>query len=110
GHFTKPHELEKLNKICAARSLAIVADEVFLDFALQGNAPFSFAQNTPGLTFTMSGLSKISGLPQMKAAWLVTSGPEQLESEALARLEIIADTYLSMNAPVQWAIPTFLEQ
>jgi aspartate/methionine/tyrosine aminotransferase len=110
GHFTKPHELEKLNEICAARSLAIVADEVFLDFALQGNAPFSFAQNTAGLTFTMSGLSKISGLPQMKAAWLVTSGPEQLESEALARLEIIADTYLSMNAPVQWAIPTFLER
>jgi alanine-synthesizing transaminase len=110
GHFTKPHELEKLNEICAARSLAIVADEVFLDFALQANAPFSFAQNTAGLTFTMSGLSKISGLPQMKAAWLVTSGPEQLESEALARLEIIADTYLSMNAPVQWAIPTFLEQ
>ena len=110
GHFTKPHELEKLNEICAARSLAIVADEVFLDFALQGYAPFSFAQNTAGLTFTMSGLSKISGLPQMKAAWLVTSGPEQLESEALARLEIIADTYLSMNAPVQWAIPTFLEQ
>ena len=58
----------------------------------------------------MSGLSKISGLPQMKAAWLVTSGPEQLKSQALARLEIIADTYLSMNAPVQWAIPALLEQ
>ena len=54
GHFTKPHELEKLNEICAARSLAIVADEVFLDFALQGNAPFSFAQNTAGLTFTIT--------------------------------------------------------
>jgi alanine-synthesizing transaminase len=110
GHFTKPQELEKLNEICAKRNLAIIADEVFLDFALQGDAPFSFARNTAALTFTMTGLSKISGLPQMKAAWLVASGPEQLKSQALARLEIIADTYLSMNAPVQWAIPTLLEQ
>ena len=110
GHFTKPHELEKLNEICATRNLAIIADEVFLDFALQGNAPFSFAQNSAALTFTMSGLSKISGLPQMKAAWLAASGPGQLKSQALARLEIIADTYLSMNAPVQWAIPMFFEQ
>jgi alanine-synthesizing transaminase len=110
GHFTKLHELEKLNEICAARNLAIIADEVFLDFMLQGEAPFSFAQNSAALTFTMSGLSKISGLPQMKAGWLVTSGPEQLKSQALARLEIIADTYLSMNAPVQWAIPALLDQ
>ena len=110
GHFTKPHELEKLNEICATRNLAIIADEVFLDFALQGNAPFSFAQNSAALTFTVSGLSKISGLPQMKAAWLAASGPGQLKSQALARLEIIADTYLSMNAPVQWAIPMFFEQ
>jgi alanine-synthesizing transaminase len=110
GHFTKPHELEKLNEICAARNLAIIADEVFLDFTLQDRAPFSFAQNTAALTFTMSGLSKISGLPQMKAAWLVTSGPEQLKSQALARLEIIADTYLSMNAPIQWAISALLDQ
>src|SRR5580658_3965348 len=106
GHFTKPQELEKLNEICAARNLAIIADEVFLDFMLQGEAPFSFAQNSAALTFTMSGLSKISGLPQMKAAWLAAGGPGQLKSQALARLEIIADTYLSMNAPVQWAIPT----
>jgi alanine-synthesizing transaminase len=110
GHFTKPHELEKLNEICATRNLAIIADEVFLDFALQAERPFSFTQNSAALTFTMSGLSKISGLPQMKAAWLVTSGSEQLRAGALARLEIIADTYLSMNAPVQWAIPALLEQ
>jgi aspartate/methionine/tyrosine aminotransferase len=110
GHFTKPHALEKLSEICATRNLAIIADEVFLDFALQDNPPFSFAQNTAALTFTMSGVSKISGLPQMKAAWLITSGPDQLNSQALARLEIIADTYLSINAPVQWAIPTLLDQ
>lgn len=111
GHFTKAHELEKLNEICSARNLAIIADEVFLDFALHADQPsFSFAHNSAALTFTMSGLSKISGLPQMKAAWLVTGGPDQLKSAALARLEIIADTYLSMNAPVQHAIPALLEQ
>jgi alanine-synthesizing transaminase len=110
GHFTKSHEREKLNEICSSRNLAIIADEVFLDFALQGEAPFSFASNAVALTFIMSGLSKISGLPQMKAAWLIASGPEELKSQALARLEIIADTYLSMNAPVQHAIPALLEQ
>ncbi|MGH9711224.1 MAG: aminotransferase class I/II-fold pyridoxal phosphate-dependent enzyme, partial [Candidatus Acidiferrales bacterium] len=61
-------------------------------------------------TFTMSGLSKISGLPQMKVAWLVSSGPEPWKSQAGARLEVIADTYLSMNAPLQLAVPVFLEQ
>src|SRR6202034_866710 len=77
GHFTKPRELEKLNELCSARKLAIIADEVFLDFTLQpGQPPFTFAQNDAALTFTMSGLSKISGLPQMKAAWLVASGLE----------------------------------
>jgi alanine-synthesizing transaminase len=82
GHFTKPHELEKLNEICSTWNLAIIADEVFLDFTLQDQPAFSFAQNSAALTFTMSGLSKISGLPQMKAAWLITSGPEQLKSRA----------------------------
>ncbi len=110
GHFTKPLELQKLIEICSNRNLAIIADEVFLDFTLRVDAPFSFAQNSAVLTFTMSGLSKISGLPQIKAAWLITSGPEQLKSQALARLEIIADTYLSMNAPIQLAIPALLEQ
>ena len=111
GHFTKPRELEKLNELCSARKLAIIADEVFLDFTLQpGQPPFTFAQNDAALTFTMSGLSKISGLPQMKAAWLVASGLEPLRSQAFARLEIIADTYLSMNAPVQHALPALVEQ
>jgi alanine-synthesizing transaminase len=58
----------------------------------------------------LSGLSKISALPQMKVAWIVTSGPEQQVSPAMARLEVIADTYLSMNAPVQWAVPVMLQQ
>ena len=128
GHFCKPQEMEKLSEICAAREMAVIADEVFLDFVIEefsdgretgGNAgersrskklSASLAANSKALTFTMSGLSKICGLPQMKAAWLVTSGPEPLKSQALLRLEVIADTYLSMNAPVQLAIPAFLAQ
>jgi alanine-synthesizing transaminase len=110
GHFMKPAEMAKLNAICAAREIALIADEVFLDFTLSTERPISFAANRGVLTFTMSGLSKIAGLPQMKAAWLVVAGPRHSKDEALARLEVIADTYLSMNAPVQLAIPAFLEQ
>jgi alanine-synthesizing transaminase len=69
----------------------------------------SFAANSDVLTFTLSGLSKISALPQMKVAWVVTSGPEAQAAEATARLEVIADTYLSMNAPIQWALPVLLK-
>ncbi|HVS89713.1 MAG TPA: pyridoxal phosphate-dependent aminotransferase [Candidatus Acidoferrum sp.] len=110
GHFAKPEEVAKLDEICSARRIALIADEVFLDFALAEKKPPSLATNRGALTFTMSGLSKISGLPQMKAAWLITTGPEPQKSQALARLEVIADTYLSMNEPVQLAIPAFLEQ
>jgi alanine-synthesizing transaminase len=110
GNFVKSAEMAKLNAICSARDIAIIADEVFLDFALDGSRPATFAANRGAPTFTLSGLSKISGLPQMKAAWLVVSGPQEWKSEALERLEVIADTYLSANAPVQLAIPRFLEQ
>ena len=110
GNFAKAPEMAKLNDICSAREIAIIADEVFLDFSLEENPRASFATNAGALTFTMSGLSKICGLPQMKAAWLVVGGPAQLKREALARLEVIADTFLSINAPVQLAIPVLLEQ
>jgi len=109
GHFVKRQEMARLNSICSARDMAIIADEVFLDFSLEENRAASFVANPEALTFTLSGLSKISGLPQMKAAWLIASGPQQWKSEALARLEVIADTYLSLNVPVQLAIPRFLE-
>jgi alanine-synthesizing transaminase len=110
GHFSKAEEMRWLNEICAARGIAILADEVFLDFALKGKQPATFASNSGALTFTMSGLSKICGLPQMKAAWLIVSGPEPYKTAALSRLEVIADTYLSMNAPIQLAVPAFLGQ
>ncbi len=110
GHFTKPSEMARLNEISAAADLAIIADEVFLDFSLDARHPRSFAVNNGALTFTMSGLSKISGLPQMKLAWLIVSGPEERKREALDRLEVIADTYLSLNAPIQLAARALLEQ
>jgi len=110
GHFVKAAELAQLNEICAGRQMALVADEVFLDFALGDARPASLAGNSGALTFAMSGLSKIAGLPQMKMAWLVASGPDELRKQAMERLEVIADTYLSPNAPVQLAAPSFLEQ
>jgi aspartate/methionine/tyrosine aminotransferase len=109
GHFTKAAEMRRLNEVCAPYGMAIIADEVFVDFGLQERPP-SFAVNQGALTFAMSGLSKISGLPQMKLAWLAVSGPEQQKRDALARLEIIADTYLSLNAPIQLAARVLLEQ
>ena len=110
GHYVKAEELTQLNAICSTRGLALVADEVFVDFNLDDETKGSLAGNEAALTFTMSGISKICGLPQMKASWLIASGPQELKTEALARLEVIADTYLSMNAPIQAALPSFLEQ
>lgn len=108
GSFVKQAEKTLLDRICTDRELAIIADEVFLDYSLGNGDELSFAGNRGALTFTLSGLSKISGLPQMKVAWMAVSGPEALAANAIARLEVIADTYLSMNAPLQCALPEML--
>jgi len=110
GSFVADKERRALNRFCREYNLALVADEVFLDYAHDGAARATFAGSQEALTFTLSGLSKISGLPQMKLAWVVTNGSPEQVSPALARLEMIADTYLSMNAPVQLAAPVLLEQ
>jgi len=110
GSFVHPDELDLLNNFSREHSLALIADEVFLDYAHNRVARKSFTTNQYVLTFTLSGVSKISALPQMKLAWIVTSGPEADLEAAQARLEIIADTYLSMNAPVQSATPALLDQ
>ncbi len=112
GHFTKAWEAEELAKICRAHGLALIVDEVFLDYGKQENnrarPQGSFAAGLKEVpVFVVSGLSKIAGLPQMKAAWIVATGPEA--AQALERLEVIADTFLSMNAPVQWALPGWLD-
>jgi aspartate/methionine/tyrosine aminotransferase len=110
GSYVKPQERKLLNRFCRERGLAVLADEVFLDYGLVGSPHQSFASNRDVLTFALSGVSKISALPQMKVAWIVTSGPRAEVEAALERLEVIADTFLSTNAPVQWATPALLEQ
>ncbi|MBS1849907.1 MAG: pyridoxal phosphate-dependent aminotransferase [Acidobacteria bacterium] len=110
GSFVEGKERESLNSFCREYGLSLLVDEVFLDYAHDGVARASYAGNGEVLTFTLSGISKICGLPQMKLAWVALSGPAPLVSPAMARLEVIADTYLSMNAPIQLAAPTLLEQ
>lgn len=109
GHYTKEAERVVLEEICAEYGLALIVDEVFLDYPLGGVAERSFcAGSHPELTFVLSGLSKVAGLPQMKAAWIACFGPRPALDGALVRLEVIADTFLSMNAPVQCAMPGWL--
>jgi alanine-synthesizing transaminase len=108
GSFVMPKEATELHSICAEREMAIIADEVFLDYSAESKPHSTFAFDGPALAFTLSGLSKISALPQMKLAWLVSSGPQPLVQHAMERLEIIADTFLSPGTPVQLASPKLL--
>jgi alanine-synthesizing transaminase len=108
GSFVKAAEAAELAEICAAREMSIVADEVFLDYAAEGEGARTFVFENRALTFTLSGLSKISLLPQMKLAWTAVNGPDSAARAAVDRLEIIADTYLSPSTPVQLALPKLL--
>ncbi|HEX3374032.1 MAG TPA: pyridoxal phosphate-dependent aminotransferase [Edaphobacter sp.] len=109
GHATGAVERERLEEICARHGLALIVDEVFLDYPLGETRLRSFAVGPhPVLTFCLSGMSKIAGLPQMKVGWVVGLGPEGVLREAMGRLEVIADTFLSMNAPVQGALASWL--
>jgi len=115
GHFIRRDEAEKLESICTQRGLALVVDEVFLDYRFPAVAPATdlhgtFAASTRALTFALSGLSKITALPQMKIGWIAASGPEALVRDALARLEVISDTYLSLSTPLQNALPALLAE
>lgn len=107
GHYLR--NAEALAELCARHSLALICDEVFRDFALEAEPAASTAAiPLPCLTFTLSGLSKVCGLPQMKLAWTVLSGPGEVVDAAARRLELIADTYLSVSAPVQYAATSWL--
>lgn len=110
GHWTR--ERAELEVVCAERGLALIVDEVFLDYSFaegeSGGRSFATGEH-PALTCVLSGISKIAALPQMKAAWIAAFGPEWELREAMERLEVVADTFLSMNAPVQCALPLWLE-
>lgn len=108
GSFVQSDEAEALAEICRQHDLALIADEVFADYNLQAASISSHAAIDSVLTFTLSGLSKISALPQMKLGWIVVSGPSAARADAMARLEIIADTYLPVSAPVSTALPDLL--
>jgi len=110
GSYLKRAEAEALLELCAERALAVISDEVFADYAF-GPDPRrmeSLAGDGPALAFSLGGLSKSCGLPQLKLAWIAVSGPEKWRAPALARLEVVADTYLSVSTPVQVAAPALL--
>lgn len=109
GSFIKHDELAKLNRLCLDRGVALIVDEVFSDYTIDDDPRrvASMVGNEPTLTFVLSGLSKVLALPQMKLGWIVTSGPRDLVSDAIERLDLIADTFLSVGAPVQHALPNW---
>jgi alanine-synthesizing transaminase len=110
GSYLKKSELAQLTGLCRRHNLAILSDEVFSDYALADDPRrvASLVNVNDVLTFSMSGLSKLVGLPQLKLGWIVTSGPAIVCAQALERLELIADTYLSVGTPVQWAASPLL--
>jgi aspartate/methionine/tyrosine aminotransferase len=110
GSYVKRHELEALARLCASRGMALISDEVFSDYAFgpDESRAATLAGVQECLAFSMSGLSKIAGLPQMKLGWIVASGPEELRRKAFEKLEWIADTYLSVSTPVQCAAARLL--
>jgi len=111
GHFTPQAERAAIEGLCREHGLALIVDEVFLDYGMPGQEGQSFATGSHAVpTFVLSGLSKVVALPQMKAAWIACfAGGEDL-AEALPRLEMISDTFLSMSAPIQCAIPAWLRE
>ena len=110
GAFLKVEERAALEALCAERRIALISDEVFADFAFRedGRRAASVARDGEALAFALGGLSKSCGLPQLKLAWTAVTGPAAHVSDALARLEVVADTYLSVSTPVQVAAPTLL--
>jgi aspartate/methionine/tyrosine aminotransferase len=125
GSAPNAAERAAISATCAARGVPIIADEVFADFgaerddsddargagasagAAAAGRP-SFAARSAGLTFTLSGLSKVCGLPQIKLGWIVTSGADPVARDAHARLEWIADAFLSVSAIAEHAAPALL--
>jgi alanine-synthesizing transaminase len=104
GHYLSPDERRMLEGF----GVPLISDEVFAAFPLApGGAPPS-AEPATCLTFTLDGLSKRAGLPQLKLAWTVISGPSAERERARERLELIADTFLSVGAEVQRALPKLL--
>jgi alanine-synthesizing transaminase len=109
GSYVSRREVALLADLCQERRWAIVADEVFADYPVEADDPATeIARDAPVLSFTLGGASKALGLPQVKVAWMLVSGPRRLRDEALTGLELIADTFLSVGTPVQVALPNLI--
>jgi len=109
GMFLNEADYRALKKIAAEHALALIVDEVFIDFPLDPDKKVvSTAGEAEVLTFTLNGISKMAGLPQMKLGWIIVGGDRERVSEASGRLEILCDTFLSVNTPVQHALPALL--
>ena len=108
GSYVTVADAAALAGVCRQRGWALIADEVFLDYPLDGGSAATFSATADALTFTLGGLSKSVGLPQLKLAWIAVSGPAPEVGVALERLEFIADTFLSVATPVQLALPELL--
>ena len=111
GNYVHVPELAELNIFCKKRGVAVISDEVFFDYPLDRKPEPAMhgIPNRHNLALVMNGISKILGLPQMKLSWIIVTGPEPIACEALRRLEIISDTYLSTNTPVQNALPEWFK-
>ena len=110
GTFLKRRELDPLVALAAGRGVALVGDEVFFEYPLDAPADRASVLAAEGaLVFALGGLSKSAALPQVKLGWMAAGGPEAIVAAALARLEIVADTYLSVATPVQHAAPALVE-
>jgi len=110
GSFLSDADAAGLIARCAARDAALILDEVFVDYPLRDGAAEPASTAAPDcLLFRLGGLSKSAGLPQVKLGWMTVEGPPALVDEALDRLELICDTYLSVSTPVQIAAPGLIE-
>jgi aspartate/methionine/tyrosine aminotransferase len=112
GSRLRRDELHAFDAFCAGRELALVGDEVFTDYPLVDlpDAAASVLEAERCLAVSLGGLSKSVGLPQLKLGWMAFSGPDALVDAAMERMEIVGDTYLSVSAPVQVALPSLLER
>jgi aspartate/methionine/tyrosine aminotransferase len=112
GSYIRPDEWVALCSWCREHDLALIVDEVFLDFVSihHPHARMTTAGNPAALTFTLSGISKVLGLPQLKLGWIQVSGPPSLCETACCHLELISDTYLSVSTPVQTALPDLMAE
>ena len=109
GSVLDSNELAMLSFLCSERRAALILDEVFADYPLSAVTGEPAATDHPCLTFRLGGLSKSAGLPQVKLGWIAVDGPDRLVTDAMERLEVIGDAYLSVSTPVQVAAPALIE-